>query len=139
VKRGLEVGRELLKFLKKHNQEHHRKGIGLAANQLGINASVCVLLLDGLQLTLVNPEIVAKSAEQFIHEEGCLSLPGVLVRVPRHIWIVVKASNLKQERTFGVDLSRVTGKSYEEMLLEAACVSHECDHLSGKLITDYLV
>jgi peptide deformylase len=132
----LEVARELLSFLKYYNKQGGRKGVGLAANQLGINANVCVLLLNDLQLSLVNPQIIEHSFDTFINTEGCLSLPGISVNVKRYTWVKVKADNLKEPRTFGVDLAIINGKEYSTALFESACVQHEIQHLMGILITD---
>jgi peptide deformylase len=137
LKKGMEIARQLLAFARKYNKDHLRQSIGLAANQLGINAAVCIVLLDGLQLSLVNPKIISHSAEQFINKEGCLSLPGVTVEVPRWIWVKVEADNWPCEKTFGVDLSGASNKSLEQAILESACVQHEYDHILGRLITDY--
>jgi peptide deformylase len=123
-------------LLKYYNKQGGRKGVGLAANQLGINANVCVLLLNDLQLSLVNPQIIEHSFDTFINTEGCLSLPGISVNVKRYTWVKVKADNLKEPRTFGVDLAIINGKEYSTALFESACVQHEIQHLMGILITD---
>lgn len=135
--KGLEIGRELFKFLRQWNKQHPSKpGIGLAAPQLGIDASVCVIMVDKLQLVLVNPVILNSSDVVISSTESCLSLPGKSVQVPRHIWVELESDNVAKT-IFGVDLTRVTGKSYEKAIIEAVCVQHEYDHLQGKLITDY--
>ncbi len=136
IKRGLATGRELFKFLEKYNKDFpHRQGLGLAAPQLGIFEQVCILLFQP-RLVLINPEIIERSQEEFVSNEGCLSLPNIKLDVMRSIWVRVIADNWKTPRVFGVDLSRVTGKTYEQMALESACVQHECQHLQGILITD---
>jgi peptide deformylase len=131
----MEIGRDLLKFLRQYNKEHPSKpGVGLAANQLGINASVFVILQP--QLVFINPKMVAHSHAIVRSTEGCLSLPGITVQVNRYIWIEMSADNWKQNRVFGVDLSRVTGKPYEMAISECTCVQHEFDHTQGVLILD---
>jgi peptide deformylase len=106
---------------------------------LGIDASVCIILLDRIPTVLINPEIIDRSLDTFNISEGCLSIPGKTVLVRRHTWVKVKADNLPEPKVFGLDLTRVTGKAYERMLLESSCVSHEVDHVFGILIFDRAV
>lgn len=94
-------------------------------------------LAGGLQLTLVNPEIVTKSVETVYSEEGCLSLPGITIGINRPTWIVVSATNFKENRIFGVDLTKVTGKDFSIAIAQCVCVCHEVDHVLGRLIVDY--
>jgi peptide deformylase len=74
---------------------------------------------------LVNPEIEWTGRDKEIAEEGCLSLPGVLVDVERPVYIRVRALN---ELGIGV-LIEASG-------LEARVIQHEIDHLDGVLILD---
>ena len=67
IKEGEEIGVRLL-----HELRQSENGIGLAANQIGINKRVCVINVKE-PLVLINPRIVEKSKEQFIFAEGCLS------------------------------------------------------------------
>jgi peptide deformylase len=137
LKKGLEIGRELFKFLRQWNRTHsHKQGIGLSAPQIGIPSQVCVLLVNKLELVLVNPQIVHESDVKVSVTEGCLSLPGVQVQTSRNMWVEVSADNLRENQVFGIDLRKVTGKPYEGMLLEGVCVQHEIDHVFGILITD---
>lgn len=102
-------------------------GIGLAAPQIGVSKQVIVVDTGQDKMALINPEIVKKSKDKSILEEGCLSLPGILVNVPRPISIKVKGLDIKgKEVEFNADhlLSKV--------------LQHEIDHLKGKLIIDYL-
>jgi peptide deformylase len=135
-KKGLEIGRELFKFLRQWNKDNlRRQGIGLSAPQIGIDARVCVIDVPNLQLVLVNPVIIGQSESKISCTEGCLSFPGKSVVTERRLWVEVSADNI-QPRIFGVDLSRVTGKPYERAVLEGICVQHELDHLEGILIMD---
>ena len=138
LKKGLEIGRELFKFLENYNRRYISKnGLGLSAIQLGIDAQVCVMLFQP-RLVLINPVIVERSEDTAVSIEGCLSLPKVILPIVRNIWIRVEAENLAQPRVFGVDLSRVSGKTYEQAFSESACVQHEIDHACfGRLIIDY--
>ena len=69
VKEGEEIGVRLL-----HELRESENGIGLAANQIGIDKRVCVINVKE-PLVLINPKIVEKSKEQFVFAEGCLSFP----------------------------------------------------------------
>ena len=100
-------------------------GVGLAAPQVGVPLRVAVVEIEKKLFTLVNPEIEWSGREQEIAEEGCLSLPGVLVEVERPIYVRVGALNEHGERV----LIEASG-------LEARVIQHEIDHLDGVLILD---
>ncbi len=102
-------------------------GVGLAATQLGVLHRVLVYRVPPAPepAALVNPEIEWAGREQEIAEEGCLSLPGVLVEVERPVFVRVRGSD---ERGDGV-LIEASG-------LEARVLQHEIDHLDGVLILD---
>ena len=106
-------------------------GIGLAAPQVGRLLRVVVIDLapDKIPtpITLINPEIVAKSEEKATREEGCLSLPDQYADVTRPAW--VKAKYLDEQ---GIR------REIEADGLLAACIQHEIDHLNGVLFVDYL-
>ena len=74
IKEGEEIGVRLL-----HELRESENGIGLAANQIGINKRVCVVNVKE-PLVLINPKIVEKSKEQFIFPEGCLSFPDSKIK-----------------------------------------------------------
>ncbi len=102
-------------------------GVGLAANQVGLLRRFFVYRIseDGPLQALVNPVIKWSSAEKETFEEGCLSLPQVVVEVERPAQIRVTA----QDR-FGEPVElEVDG-------LEARVIQHELDHLDGVLIID---
>ncbi len=100
-------------------------GIGLAAPQVGISAQLIVVDIgDGL-LKLANPKIIKKLGRQVI-QEGCLSVPGVCIKVRRakQVWVEALGENNCPLKLVAKDLF--------------ACVlQHEIDHLKGKLIVDY--
>lgn len=105
------------------------QGIGLAATQIDVHQRVIVVDVSDQQnqlLVLINPEIV-RSGGSASHEEGCLSVPGVSVRVRRAEWVQVQAVDERGE-LFEV---RADG-------LEAMCIQHEMDHLKGIVFTDHL-
>lgn len=105
-------------------------GRGLAAPQVGQTQRVFVMdalwkQADPTPMLFVNPEIVSRSAQMAVLEEGCLSIPDVLVRVARPDEVSLRWQDLDgvwQTQSF-------TG-------FEAACVQHEMDHLDGVLMTD---
>jgi len=75
----------------------------------------------------INPVIRERSVDLRMHQEGCLSIPGVFAEVTRPDGIVVEALD-RHGKPFEL---RVDG-------LLATCVQHEVDHLDGKLFIDYL-
>ena len=106
---------------------HDSLGIGLAATQVGVMHRVLVYRVepDGPIAAVVNPEIEWTSKEKEPFEEGCLSLPGVLVDVERPVHIRVRAQDERGEPL----LIEASG-------LEARVIQHEVDHLDGVLILD---
>ena len=104
-------------------------GIGLAANQIGVDLRVAVMdLADGdtRPMVLINPEIT-DSTDRKVMEEGCLSVPGHYDKVQRHGKTTVKALD-REGKPF-----ELTGEG-----LLSQCIQHEIDHLDGKLYIDYL-
>jgi peptide deformylase len=102
-------------------------GVGLAANQVGVLHRLLVYRTqqDSPVIALVNPEIDWVSKEEEIAEEGCLSLPAVLVDVERPVYVRVKGFDEYGEPVM-----------VEASGLEARVIQHELDHLDGKLILD---
>ncbi len=104
-------------------------GIGLAATQIDVHKRVIVIDTsqdrDELRV-FINPEIVARDGDA-VHEEGCLSVPGIYESVRRAERVTVQA------------LDR-DGKPFELEAddLLAVCIQHEIDHLDGKVFVDYL-
>ena len=104
-------------------------GIGLAATQVDVHERVLVMDLSERHdqpLCLINPEIVQADGKD-LHDEGCLSVPGVFERVERAERIRVKALN-RQGELFEIEADG----------LLAVCIQHEIDHLDGKVFVDYL-
>jgi peptide deformylase len=102
-------------------------GIGLAAPQVGINKRLFVVDLgEGHVIKLANPRILKVNGSDQM-EEGCLSVPGAVVKVKRPTEIVVRGLN---ENGKMVEI-KATG-------LLARVILHEIDHLNGKLIIDYM-
>ncbi len=101
-------------------------GVGLAATQLGVLRRVMVFQAgaDAVPTALINPEIEWASAEDLVTaEEGCLSLPGIVVDVERPLFVRVRALDPAGEPL-----------TVEASGLEARVIQHEVDHLDGVLI-----
>lgn len=106
------------------------QGLGLAAPQVGVNKRVIVIRTDWGNpsfLTLINPRVIEKSRETETGEEGCLSFPGVFLKIkrPKRVKISGLGRN-KNKMELGADglLARV--------------LQHEIDHLDGILFYDRL-
>ena len=134
VEEGEKIGAQLLKELTESNS-----GIGLAANQIGINKRVCVINVKE-PVVLINPKIIEKSKEKFAFMEGCLSFPGDVVKTERYKWVKVKADNYTTTLYFSIwydDSEEGYNKDkYLQMAYETACVQHEIDHLDGITMHD---
>ncbi len=100
------------------------KGVGLAANQIGVARRVAVVQVDELELVLVNPVIVESDGEQ-VGEEGCLSIPDIFADVARAERVVVETMDEGGARR------RVEGTG-----MVARAIQHEIDHLDGILFLD---
>jgi len=100
-------------------------GIGLAAVQVGINEAMIVADIGSGLYQLVNPKILKKEGAQ-LNQEGCLSIPGVCVRVKRANNILVEAEGPEGRKII-----------FEAEGLLACVLQHEIEHLKGKLIVDY--
>jgi peptide deformylase len=107
---------------------HDALGVGLAATQIGTLNRVLVYRVQQQApvCALVNPEIEWRGKESEIAEEGCLSLPAVLVDVERPIHVRVRARDQNGEAIV-----------VEASGLEARVIQHEIDHLDGVLILDH--
>lgn len=117
--------RDLQDFL--HEATLRNKGLAVAANQVGVNASAFFMRVNEKNTFMLNPHILDTSIDTIVMDEGCLSINGVLwhVRRPKEIlvqWHDVDGNTLEQE---------FSG-------LEARVILHELDHLSGYAIPDYL-
>jgi len=109
------------------------EGIGLAANQIGVDLNLLVFEvidldedIDSGKVVMANAEIIASSGKEMM-EEGCLSLPDVRIELERPEQITVRYQDISgtiQETSFTGMQSRV--------------IQHEFDHLHGRFITDYL-
>jgi peptide deformylase len=106
---------------------HDARGVGLAATQVGLLQRFFVFQREGDEeaTTVVNPEIVGRSTEMEVLDEGCLSLQGVLAPVERSLGVTMTGQD-------------VTGAPLRLELhdADARVVQHELDHLDGVLMID---
>jgi peptide deformylase len=117
-------------------------GIGLSANQIGLDVRACVINVVE-PLVLINPRVVEVSQDTVAYVEQCLSIPKTMrkpVKTVRHKSITIECDNLGTV-VFSPDNKIGNWKDGEEFfqdmgLLECVCAQHEIDHLNGVLITD---
>ena len=139
VEEGRTIATELFQILNKRGD-----GIGLAANQVGIDAQVAVVNVIE-PLVLINPKIIHKEFP-IDYFEGCLSYPKKGTPTKRYRDIIVQTAQSESGWYFsGVESTNEARGSWEEKtkkdeqenrLLEAICVQHEIDHLNGLTIHD---
>ena len=104
---------------------HGHKGIGLAAPQVGVSEQIFVADIGEGPVIVVNPKIITRSGQE-VREEGCLSIPGIVLNVKRPKKIRVRYLN---------EDNQTIERDYSDLL--ARVILHETDHLKGKLIIDY--
>ena len=107
-------------------------GIGLAAVQVGILKRLIVIDISKDKekknpLFLINPEIVSKSKNTSMYEEGCLSLPGHFAEIERPSECQINFLDYNGKK------KEITAQG-----LLSTCIQHEVDHLNGILFIDYL-
>jgi peptide deformylase len=106
------------------------KGVGLAANQVGVAQRVAVVDVgpdNPPPLVLINPRIVQATDLVETAEEGCLSIPEIFGEVERPVQVTVEALD-RDGRSYRIDVSGY----------KARAVQHEIDHLDGVLFLDHL-
>lgn len=106
-------------------------GIGIAAPQIGVAKAVAIVDVSGRvagaqRLVLVNPVILEKKDPE-VRKEGCMSLPDYTAFLKRHLWVRFRWQNERGEFFEKVSVG-----------IEAICVEHEVDHLSGVLFIDHV-
>jgi len=119
----LTLEEEMVKLMLEEN------GIGLAANQVGIDARVFVMQPKNIPdvftpFALFNPKLITESQEQQESEEGCLSFPGLLFNVKRAENIIVEFLD-RNKKSYIIRLDGI----------DARCFLHELDHLNGICFT----
>lgn len=115
--------RELIKAMRQ--SMHAAEGVGLSANQIGLDIKVFVAKVENKFYAVFNPEIIRSSKETISLDEGCLSVPGIFGLVERPAKVTLKGwdQNGKPIRI----------KAWG---LLARVFQHEVDHLNGHLFID---
>ena len=140
VEEGMEIATELFQILNKRGD-----GIGLAANQVGIDAQVAVVNVRE-PLVLINPKIISKEVEIPYHE-GCLSYPNKRVNTKRYRDVIISTEQSESDWYFSGaqvpkdgkgswEKEQSNNKDAELRVLESVCVQHEIDHLNGVVCMD---
>jgi len=139
VDEGLSIAKDLFNIL-----SERKDGIGLAANQVGIDASVAVVNVRE-PLILINP-VIKEQWDEIDYYEGCLSYPKRGVHTKRYKNIIIQTEQEESGWYFSgaKTTQEVKGtweqeskeQDQEQRLLEAICVQHEIDHLNGLTIMD---
>ena len=137
VEEGLKIATELFNIL-----NEKKDSIGLAANQVGIDARVAVVNVRE-PLILINP-VIKEQWDEIDYYEGCLSFPKKGVHTKRYKNVIIQTAQEESGWYFsGVESSKGKGswedsakQDQKQRLLEAVCVQHEIDHLMGKTIFD---
>ena len=116
------LDRSKLSYTLNENMFHH-EGVGLSANQIGIEERVFVMMIDidaQETITCFNPRIIKESKGEVVMEEGCLSYPELFLEISRPAIIVVKYEDEGKE-------------IYKRRLTEyyARIFQHEYDHMEG--------
>ena len=95
-------------------------GVGLSANQCGIKRRVFVIGTNDFQMVCINPKIIRFIGEKDKKNEGCLSSPGLYLKIPRH-------------ESVEVEYYTETGELITAVLdgVTAQCFQHELDHMNG--------
>ncbi|MBP6902977.1 MAG: peptide deformylase [Burkholderiaceae bacterium] len=109
---------------------YEAEGVGLAATQVDVHQRVIVMdTSDGRDrpVVLINPELIERSAEMHVGDEGCLSVPTIYEPVQRHARVTVRALD-RNGQSFDLAAEGLT----------AVCIQHEMDHLLGKVFVEYL-
>lgn len=106
------------------------RGIGLSANQVGINARVFVMQTQNLPevytpFALFNPELIGSSEETDLDNEGCLSFPNLTFKIKRPKYIITKFFDRDNKE-----------RIIEFEGIDARCFLHELDHLNGICFTE---
>ena len=139
VEEGLVIAEELFQILNKRGD-----GIGLAANQVGIDAQVAVVNVIE-PLVLINPKIISKENPIDFYE-GCLSYPSKGVHTKRYRDVIIQTAQSESGWYFSGAGENSDGKSgwdkgnmnqdQENRILESVCIQHEIDHLNGIVCMD---
>ena len=139
VDEGLSIAKDLFNIL-----NERKDGIGLAANQVGIDAAVAVVNVRE-PLILINP-VIKEQWDEIDYYEGCLSYPKQGIHTKRYKNIIIQTEQEEGGWYFsGAETTQEVKGTWEEegkkqdqeqRILEVICVQHEIDHLNGITIHD---
>ena len=124
------LDRSQLSYTLNENMFHHN-GVGLSANQIGIEERVFVMMIDiesQETITCFNPRIIKESKDEVVMEEGCLSYPELFLDIQRPSTIIVKYEDEDKE----MQKRQFTG-------YYARIFQHEYDHMEGIDFTERVV
>jgi len=113
------LGRDMVETMEKN------KGIGLSAPQVGELKRIIIVQAENQPRVLINPKIIKKTKETEIGEEGCLSFPGLFLKIKRAKGVETEALNENGEKI-----------NFKAEGLPARILQHETDHLDGILFID---
>lgn len=133
IARGDETVKEFVANM--YDTMYAAQGVGLAAPQIGHSLRLFVIDTtpmeeeeeEGLKMAFINPVMIEELGEEWLFEEGCLSIPGIRADVNRKSTITIKY--------FDENWDEHT-ETFDGM--KARVIQHEYDHIEGKLFTDYL-
>jgi peptide deformylase len=106
---------------------YEARGVGLAANQIGLSQALFVMDCEGVVAVVANPKLVDLSEEKVTAAEGCLSVLGKSYPTPRSQVATVEGQDQTGQPV------RITGEGEV-----ARCLQHETDHLNGRVYLDRL-
>ena|ERR1019366_3839073 len=115
----VEIAKEMYELMLKE------RGIGLAANQTGLDIRLIVLDNKGMPLYLFNPKIMQEAKDKHSDMEGCLSFPNKVKKIHRPEWVIIKYRDINNARQH----IKLEG-------IRARAVCHEIDHLNAILLSD---
>lgn len=115
---------DIVKIMKK--ELNFTTGVGLAANQIGIDRQIFIYKYGINEGVVINPKIT-KNGKLILEQEGCLSLKGITAPTLRNEIVILEGYNLKREKI------KIKAKNYLARIFQ-----HEVDHLNGKLYIDRL-
>jgi peptide deformylase len=101
------------------------QGVGLAAPQVGVSKQIIVVKEDKKNHSFFNPRLRSKSKKHVTDEEGCLSLPGLFLRIKRAQSVKVLC-NMREGKSIMIEATGLLARIFQ----------HEIDHVQGRLIID---
>ena len=115
------INSEEIKKVLFDNMEYYR-GIGLSSNQIGLPYKVFSMVHEGNNLLMINPKITEISDNYQIEEEGCLTYPGLYIKI-------------KRPRTVSISYYNENKESFYGLFTDLSCriILHEMDHMNGKI------